>query len=189
MSVSNYIIRLARRVYVSHLKKNRLKKFKHGQHFYSNSHIDSLIPQFVEIGDNFVSAPGSVITAHDASTFLHCRKYRIEKVKIGNNVFLGANSVVLPGVTIGDNVIIGAGSIVNKNIPSDCVYAGNPAKYICKTVEYINKCKLKNVLYEAPNSIIKSYEVGERYSESLKNEFQSYVIMQYNKRAVNEKKT
>jgi len=49
-------------------------------------------------------------------------------VRIGNNVQIGANSVVLPGVTIGDNVIIGAYSLVNRDIPSNSIAVGNPCK-------------------------------------------------------------
>ena len=51
-------------------------------------------------------------------------------IKVGNNVWIGGNVVVLPGVTIGDNVVIGAGSVVNKNIPSNVVAVGNPCKVI-----------------------------------------------------------
>lgn len=53
-------------------------------------------------------------------------------VKIGNNVLIGTKAVVMPGVTIGDNVVIGANSVVTKNIPSNCVAAGVPAKVIKK---------------------------------------------------------
>ena len=77
-------------------KKPEKIQFKHGINFRSNAIIDSLNPQFVEIGDNFVTAPGVVITAHDASTLIHTRSYRVEKVIIKNNVFIGANSVILP---------------------------------------------------------------------------------------------
>lgn len=49
-------------------------------------------------------------------------------MKIGNNVFIGAASVVLPNVTIGNNVIIGANSVVTKDLDGECVYAVNPAK-------------------------------------------------------------
>jgi maltose O-acetyltransferase len=51
-------------------------------------------------------------------------------VKIGQNVWLGGNTVILPGVTIGDNVVVGAGSVVVKDIPNNVVVAGNPAKFI-----------------------------------------------------------
>jgi acetyltransferase-like isoleucine patch superfamily enzyme len=53
-------------------------------------------------------------------------------IKIGNDVFIGANSIILKGVFIGDRVIIGAGSVVTKSIPNDEVWAGNPARKISK---------------------------------------------------------
>lgn len=57
---------------------------------------------------------------------------KMAEVKIGNNVFIGANTIVLKGVTIGDRSIIGAGSVVTKNIPEDEIWGGNPAKFIRK---------------------------------------------------------
>ncbi len=61
------------------------------------------------------------------------RKKGIEWAKpitVGNNVWLGGDVTVLPGVTIGDNSVIGAGSVVTKDIPANCVAAGNPCKKI-----------------------------------------------------------
>ena len=55
-----------------------------------------------------------------------------KEIKVGNNVWIGGNVVVLPGVTIGDNVVIGAGSIVNKDIPSNSVAVGNPCHVVKK---------------------------------------------------------
>ena len=93
----------------------------------------------ITIGDNVTLAPRVHILAHDASTKNYLNYTKIGRVNIGNNVFIGAESVVLPNITIGDNVIIGANSTVTKDIPSGCVYAGNPAKFICTTEEYIEK--------------------------------------------------
>jgi acetyltransferase-like isoleucine patch superfamily enzyme len=170
------VIKIAKWLYKKCFYEEKQIKYKHGTHFYSNTHIDSLCPQFVEIGNNFISAPGSLITAHDASTFLFSKKYRVEKVKIGDNVFLGANSVVLPGITIGNNVIIGAGSVVTKDIPSDSVYAGNPAKFICAVTEYIDKCTVKNILYDVPYSFLQEYESGSKFSVKSINQFQEIVL-------------
>ena len=58
---------------------------------------------------------------------------------IGNNVFIGADSIVLCNTKIGDNVIVGAGSVVTNDLPSNGVYAGNPAKYIYSFEEYKKK--------------------------------------------------
>ena len=65
------------------------------------------------------------------------RIHRIEKIKtkpiiIGDDVFVGANSIILKGVNLGNRAIVGAGSVVTKNIPAEEVWAGNPAKFIRK---------------------------------------------------------
>ena len=67
------------------------------------------------------------------------KKRFIKNVKIGNNCFIGAKAIILPGVSIGDNVIVGAGSVVTKNIPSNVVVAGNPAKIIMSIDEFTQK--------------------------------------------------
>lgn len=81
------------------------------------------------------------IIAHDASTKKHLGYAKIGKVIIGNNVYIGASTTVLPGVRIGDNAIIGAGSVVTKDIPANMVYAGNPAKPLYRLDEYLDKEK------------------------------------------------
>ena len=84
----------------------------------------------IEIGNNVTLAPRVHILAHDASTKNILGYTKISNVKIGNNVFVGAGTIILPGVTIEDNVIIGAGSVVNKDIPANVVAVGNPCKVI-----------------------------------------------------------
>lgn len=66
-------------------------------------------------------------------------------VEIGNNVFIGMKSTILKGVHIGNNVIIGANSLVNKDIPDNCVAAGNPCKVIMGLEEYHEKRKAVQV--------------------------------------------
>jgi hypothetical protein len=66
-------------------------------------------------------------------------------VAIGNNVFIGMKSTILKGVHIGNNVIIGANSLVNKDIPDNCVAAGNPCKVIMGLEEYHEKRKASQV--------------------------------------------
>lgn len=95
----------------------------------------------IEIGDNVTFAPNVHILAHDASTKIHIGYTRIGRVNIGNKVFIGAGSIVLPNVTIGDNVVIGAGSIVSKNIPNGFVATGNPCRIIGETIDFIKKHK------------------------------------------------
>ncbi len=93
----------------------------------------------IEIGDNVTLAPGVYILAHDASTKMHLGYTRIGKVKIGDNVFIGAGTIVLPNVTIGSNSIIGAGSLVNRSIPENVMAAGNPIKIIDSLESFVNK--------------------------------------------------
>ena len=93
----------------------------------------------IEIGDNVTMAPRVHILCHDASTKQFLNYTKIGRVTIGNNVFIGAESVVLPGITIGDNVIIGANSTVTHDIPPGMVAAGTPAKVICTLEEYLKK--------------------------------------------------
>jgi len=61
-----------------------------------------------------------------------CDECATKPVTIGDDVFIGANSIILKGVTIGDRAIIGAGSVVTRDVPADCIAAGNPAVVIRK---------------------------------------------------------
>lgn len=93
----------------------------------------------IEIGDNVTMAPRVHVLCHDASTKQFLNYTKIGRVTIGNNVFVGAESVILPGVTIGDNVIIGANSTVTHDIPNNSVAAGTPARVLCTLEEYLDK--------------------------------------------------
>lgn len=93
----------------------------------------------IEIGDNVTMAPRVHILCHDASTKKFLNYTKIGRVTIGNNVFIGAESVVLPGVTIGSNVIIGANSTVTHDVPDGMVVAGSPARVLCSLEEYLQK--------------------------------------------------
>lgn len=93
----------------------------------------------IEIGDNVTMAPRVHVLCHDASTKTFLNYTKIGRVTIGDNVFIGAESVVLPGVTIGSNVIIGANSTVTHDIPDNTVAAGSPARIISTLDEYLAK--------------------------------------------------
>ena len=97
----------------------------------------------IEIGDNVTMAPRVHVLCHDASTKNTLGYTKIGRVIIGNNVFVGADTVILPGVTIGNNVIIGANSTVTHDIPDNTVAAGSPAKVICSFEDYIKKEKIR----------------------------------------------
>lgn len=93
----------------------------------------------IEIGNRVTLAPRVHILAHDASTKRMLDYTLIGKVIIGDDVFIGAGSIVLPNVTIGNKVIVGAGSVVKHSIPDNSVAVGNPAKVICTYEEYKRK--------------------------------------------------
>jgi len=90
-------------------------------------------PWLVSIGDHVAVGPNVEFMTHDGTGWLvsdeRGRRYHYAPISIGNNVYIGASTCILPGVRIGSNVIIGAGSLVNKSIPDNCVVTGSPAKY------------------------------------------------------------
>lgn len=120
------------------------KEFKRLNHVI----IDYSHPNLITIGDKVTLAPRVHILAHDASTKHNIGKTRIGLVNIGNNVFIGAESIILPGVTIGDDVVIGAGSVVTKDISSNSVAVGNPARVVCTLDEY--NAKKQNEMDSVP---------------------------------------
>lgn len=93
----------------------------------------------IDIGDNVTMAPRVHILCHDASTKTFLGYTKIGKVTIEDNVFIGAESVVLPGVHIGSNVVIGANSTVTHDIPDNSVAAGSPARVISSLDKYLDK--------------------------------------------------
>ena len=106
-----------------------------GENFYMNHNCTILDCAKVEFGDNVFVAPncGFYTAGHPLDFETRNKGLEYAKpLKIGNNVWIGGNVIVLPGVNIGDNVVIGAGSVVNKDIPENSVAVGNPCKVIKK---------------------------------------------------------
>ena len=104
-----------------------------GKNFYANYNLTILDTEKVEIGDNVFIGPNVNIYTAGHPLDIKKRNENLESrvpVKIGNNVWIGGNTTILPGVSIGDNTTIGAGSVVTKDIPSDVVAVGNPCHVI-----------------------------------------------------------
>ena len=107
-----------------------------GKNFFQGGNvlIDPSFPWLIKIGDDVTLVSRVIILAHDASTKHDLGYTKIGKVSIGDKVFVGAGSIVLPGVTIGNNVIIAAGSVVSKDIPNGSVAKGIPAR-VTQTID------------------------------------------------------
>ena len=82
------------------------------------------------MGKNFLFAPGVKLISSNHDIEDKSKIAKAEPIIIGDNVWLGANVIILPSVTIGSNVVVGAGSVVTKSFPDDVIIAGNPAKIL-----------------------------------------------------------
>ena len=113
---------------------------------------DRLVPLYADrifLGDNVRCGSKVYFITHDViHSMLNNREgndfeFRefIGDIHIGDNVFIGSNSMILGGANIGSNVIVGAGSLVNKVVPSNSVVGGVPARYICSFEEFVEKRK------------------------------------------------
>lgn len=102
-------------------------------------------PYLIEIGDNVRITSGVQFVTHDGGVHVirnamaQPKADVFGKIKIGNNVFIGLRSIIMPNVTIGDNVVIGAGSIVTRDIPSNSVCCGVPARKVRTLEEYYER--------------------------------------------------
>lgn len=123
-------------------------------------------PWCVTLGDNVHITTECLFITHDGGTLLFRHLVPdleiTAPINVGNNVYFGVRSIILPGVNIGDNCIVAAGSIVTKDIPDNTVVGGIPAKYIQSTDEYFEKAKKKSLhlghlKYEEKDEELKKY--------------------------------
>lgn len=179
----NYLVYLIRRFlfgnkassesYLNSLRKKGAQIGK-GVTIYSpnNTFIDELFPFMLSIGENVSITSGVHILNHDYSWSVLKLQYGdvlggVGKVSIGNNVFIGVNSVILMNSEIGNNVVIGSGSIVHGKIPSNSVVAGAPAKVICSLEEFYEKRKKRQ--YNEAAEIVRNYR--NRFGRNPPKEF------------------
>lgn len=124
-----------------------------GENFLANNNCTLLDVAPITIGDDVLIAPNvGIYTAGHALDPVLRRKHKAEfgaPVVVGNNVWIGANSSILPGVTLGDNVVIGAGSVVSKDIPANSLAVGNPCKIIREFNERDRVYYFKDLKYPA----------------------------------------
>lgn len=114
------------------------------------NNIDVTRPWMIKMGQNVIVTAGVVILTHDYGWGVLKKLHgeivgSAQKTVIGDNVYIGMNTIILGGVTIGSNVVIGAGSIVSRDVPDNCVAAGNPVRVIRSIDEYYEKRKVKQI--------------------------------------------
>lgn len=123
-----------------------------GNNIYANFNLTLVDDTHIRVGNNTLFGPNVVIATagHPILPFLRNQGYQYNApVTIGNNCWLGAGVVVVPGITIGNNVVIGAGSIVTKNLPDNVVAVGNPARILRKVNEHDKKYYFKDLKINA----------------------------------------
>lgn len=103
-------------------------------------------PFLISVGSNVTITGGVKILTHDGASCLvvdqdGMRYQKYGAVTIGDNVFVGAGSIIMPGITVESNCIIGAGSVVTRSVSSGSVVAGNPARIICSFDDYCSRVR------------------------------------------------
>ena len=105
--------------------------------------IDRLYRKGIHIGDNSLIASGVTILSHD-----HCKRVNGQPLLIdtyiGKRCFIAVGAIILPGVRIGNEVIVGAGAVVTKDVPSNVIVAGNPARIIREKIKMNENAELIN---------------------------------------------
>ena len=125
MSLRSRLWTIATNAYPMFLRTVYKMELGEGVRIAYRAHLDkSINPHGIHIGDRTWILNGSFVMAHD-----HCRALRTDTY-IGKDCVIGVNAIIMPGVHIGDEVIIGSGAVVTKDIPSNTIAVGNPAKVI-----------------------------------------------------------
>lgn len=141
-----------------------------GEKFTNHARIDLGHAYLLTIGNNVILSDCRILL-HDASTKTALGYSKIGRVEIGNNVFIGADAIVLPNVKIGSNCIVGAGTIVNKDIPENSIVVGNPARIVGSYDDFVarNKDIMSNAHVYNTYWQNKTDEEKKKEYEELKN--------------------
>lgn len=125
-------------------------------------------PWLIKLGDHVSASDVSFIT-HDGGVWVFRDELPdielLAPIVIGNNVFIGSGTIILPGVSIGDNVVIAAGAVVSRDVPAECVAAGVPAKPVSPLNDYRARVleKAEHTRYLAPKKKRDHYEQKYRW--------------------------
>lgn len=127
-----------------------------GKNFYSNFNLVLVDDGEIYIGDRVMIGPNVTIctTGHPVyPLYRELVAHYSLPIHIGNNVWIGAHSVILPGVTIGDNAVIGAGSIVTRDIPANVVAVGNPCRVAREITERDKEYYFRDMRVDMPYTL------------------------------------
>ena len=106
-------------------------------------------PWIITLGNNVHITEGVRFITHDGGTLLYRDRVSdleiTKPIKVGDNVYIGNNVILLPGVTVGNNVIIGAGAVVSRDIPDNSVAVGVPARVIKTADKYFEKIQSESL--------------------------------------------
>lgn len=119
-----------------------------GKHVYANFNLTLVDDTHIYIGDYVMFGPNVTVATATHPIEPNLRRKQAEfnvPVHIGDNVWIGAGAVILPGITIGENSVIGAGSVVTKDIPANVVAVGNPCRILREINERDKKYYYKNL--------------------------------------------
>lgn len=136
----NRIRNLYKKIYLKRLINRGLKVGINLQ-MEKGCNIDANFPWMIDIGDNVTMSSWVYLVCHDGAAQKHVGYSKIGKIKIGDNVFIGARSIVMPNVSIGDNCVIGANSVVTRSIPAGKVAVGSPAIVVMDIEKYTDKLR------------------------------------------------
>ena len=118
-----------------------------GSGIYANANLTLVDDGHIYVGDRVMFGPNVIITtaSHPVEPDLRARGLQYNKdIRIGENVWIGAGAILLPGICIGKNTVIGAGSVVTHDIPDDVVAVGNPCRVLREIGERDRECFYKN---------------------------------------------
>lgn len=111
-------------------------------------------PFLVKLGSHVTISSGVRFTNHDGATRVIRDRvpglHLYDEIVVGDSVFIGMGTLVLPGVHIGDRCIIGAGSVVTRDIPSNCVAAGVPCRVLCTIEDYESRAVARGMIWTGP---------------------------------------
>lgn len=131
-------------------------------------------PWLIQIGNHVLLSADIKFITHDASTFLfrdteeYKNVFKFAPIVIHDNCFIGMRATILSGVEIGTNSIVGAGSLVTRSIPPGEVWGGVPARFICTTKDFADKCKKNRLPLDM-----------EAYKKDMKSELLRVVRQKY----------